>query len=127
MKELFFLGGAGFMSILTILLIVVVSFFVYYLVLALGKQDNQTNKIKMRLSYIRSIGLFAMITGILGQLIGLYMAFSHIEMAGDISPGIFYGGIKVSMVTTLYGIVIYLISIVLWFILSLTLTKKMNT
>jgi biopolymer transport protein ExbB/TolQ len=60
-----------------------------------------------------------MITGILGQLIGLYMAFVAIEQAADISPAIVAGGLKVSMITTLYGVFIYLFSILLWFLLSL--------
>ena len=73
------------------------------------------------------MGLFTMITGILGQLIGLMMAFSAIERAGDISPGMVYGGLKVSMYTTLYGIFIYLLSILFWFILDLWHHKKLES
>ena len=60
-----------------------------------------------------------MITGILGQLIGLLMAFQAIEGANDISPAILAGGLKVSMITTLYGIFINLLAILLWFLLDL--------
>jgi hypothetical protein len=54
------------------------------------------------------------------------MAFSEIEKAADISPGIVFRGIQVSMISTLYGIIIYLISIIIWFTLSMTLLKRMN-
>jgi biopolymer transport protein ExbB/TolQ len=67
-----------------------------------------------------------MITGILGQLIGLYSAFRAIEQAGDISPALVFGGIKVSMITTFYGIFIYLLSLLLWFVVSLVLDRIRN-
>jgi len=60
-----------------------------------------------------------MITGIMGQLIGLLMAFGAIERAGDISPAMVFGGLKISMYTTLYGILIYLLSILIWFLLDI--------
>ena len=65
-----------------------------------------------------------MITGILGQLIGLTEAFKAIEAAMDISPAIMAGGLKVSMITTLYGIIINLLSILIWFLLDLWYHKK---
>jgi len=54
------------------------------------------------------------VVGILGQLLGLYQAFSVIEAAGAISSAILAGGLKVSMIPTLYGIVIFLLSYVIW-------------
>lgn len=107
------------MSILTILLVVVVAVSVYFMILiASGKAKDKTN-FPHQLTYVKSIGLFTMITGILGQLIGLFMAFTAIEAAQDISPAILAGGLKVSMITTLTGVVIYLLSIIIWFLLDL--------
>ncbi|HYX09930.1 MAG TPA: MotA/TolQ/ExbB proton channel family protein [Bacteroidales bacterium] len=127
MKEIFFMGGPLFMSILTLLFIGMVAWAIYQALPVLRNEELIFGKIKMRLKHIRSIGLFAMITGILGQLIGLYEAFSAIERAGDISPGLVYSGLKVSMITTLYGIFIYLISLILWFVLDYLLSKKMTS
>jgi len=61
---------------------------------------------------------------VLGQLIGLFSAFSAIESAQDVSPAIIAGGLKISMITSLTGIFIYLLSIVLWFFLDLWYHKK---
>ena len=47
-----------------------------------------------------------------------------IEAAMDISPAIMAGGLKVSMITTLYGILINLLSILIWFLLDLWYHKK---
>ena len=107
------------MSFLTILLVIVIAVSVYFAILtANGKAKEKTNFLH-QLKYVKSIGLFAMITGILGQLIGLFMAFSAIEVAQDISPAILAGGLKVSMITTLSGTFIYLLSILIWFLLDL--------
>ncbi len=43
--------------------------------------------------------------GFLGTVIGMVMAFEHIEMAGDISPTIVAEGMKVALLTTIFGII----------------------
>ncbi|MCF0244691.1 MAG: MotA/TolQ/ExbB proton channel family protein [Bacteroidaceae bacterium] len=43
--------------------------------------------------------------GFLGTVIGMVMAFENIEMAGDISPTIVAEGMKVALITTIFGIV----------------------
>jgi len=75
-------------------------------------------KLRSKIGYIKSVGLFAMIVGILGQLMGLFQAFQAIEKMGDVSPALLAGGIKVSMITTLYGIIIYAISLLIWFVMD---------
>jgi biopolymer transport protein ExbB/TolQ len=124
MANLFHMGGPLFMGILTVLLVVLLAVSVYFFIaIASGKAGDKEN-FKHQLSYVKSIGLFTMITGILGQLIGLLSAFQAIEEVGDISPAMLAGGLKVSMITTLYGVFIYLFSIVLWFLLDLWYLKK---
>ena len=124
MKDLFVMGGALFMGILTILLVVILAVYVYFaLTIAGGKAESKKN-FSHQLSYLKSLGLFTMIIGIFGQLIGLTEAFKAIEAAMDISPAIMAGGLKVSMITTLYGIIINLLSIFIWFLLDLWYHKK---
>jgi biopolymer transport protein ExbB/TolQ len=76
-----------------------------------------------KISYIKSVGLFALIFGILGQMIGLYSAFAAIEQMGGVSPAMLAGGLKVSSITTIYGLVIYVIALLIWFLFSLRLEK----
>ena len=47
--------------------------------------------------------------GFLGTVIGMVMAFDTIEKAGDSSPTVVAGGMKVALITTLFGIVVALI------------------
>ncbi|MBQ0019025.1 MAG: MotA/TolQ/ExbB proton channel family protein [Bacteroidales bacterium] len=47
--------------------------------------------------------------GFLGTVIGMVQAFDDIQKAGDISPTVVAGGMKVALITTIFGIVVALI------------------
>lgn len=111
MYELFYWGGPLFMSILTLQLIVVLFFIIRYI--------TKKEKTDSDLQLIKSSGLLAAMTGILGQLIGLYQAFQAISEAGSVSPGIVAEGLGISMITTIYGLLIYIVSMIFWLFLRI--------
>ena len=47
--------------------------------------------------------------GFLGTVVGMIMAFDKIQQAGDISPTIVAGGIKVALLTTVFGLIVAMI------------------
>ena len=47
--------------------------------------------------------------GFLGTVIGMVMAFDQIQTAGDISPTIVASGMKVALITTIFGIIVALV------------------
>ena len=47
--------------------------------------------------------------GFLGTVIGMVMAFDQIQQAGDISPTIVADGMKVALITTIFGIIVALV------------------
>ena len=47
--------------------------------------------------------------GFLGTVIGMVMAFEQIQLAGDINPTIVAAGMKVALITTIFGIIVALI------------------
>ena len=47
--------------------------------------------------------------GFLGTVLGMVMAFEKIQQAGDISPTVVAGGMKVALITTIFGLVVALI------------------
>ncbi len=126
LDNLFHQGGPLFMGILTILLVILLATAVIFAIYISKGKTQDPGGFRHRLTYLKSMGLFTMITGILGQLIGLLMAFGAIERAGDVSPQMIYGGLKISFYTTVYGILIYLFSILIWFILDLWFHKKLS-
>ena len=57
--------------------------------------------------------------GFLGTVIGMVMAFDQIQAAGDISPAIVASGMRVALITTIFGIIVALVLQVFYnFILS---------
>jgi hypothetical protein len=93
MMDLYYQGGPLFMSILSFLLLGVLW-------------------TAWKGGPLKEIGLLALAIGILGQLIGIYDAFSVFETT-EISSALLAGGLKVSLTTTLYGLLIYILSLVL--------------
>lgn len=47
--------------------------------------------------------------GFLGTVIGMVTAFDAIEIAGDISPSLVAGGIKIALITTVFGLIVAII------------------
>lgn len=115
MAKLFYEGGPLFMGILTLVFFALVIQTVKTFI-----QSNQKVRFDKNCSLIRGIGLFGLIFGILGQLIGLYEAFDAIQQIGDISPALVAGGLKISLITTLYGFVIFLIAQLIWLVFQYT-------
>jgi len=64
-------------------------------------------------------GGFAVITGVLGTLIGIIIASQAIEAAGDVSAPLVWGGIKVAMLSSALGMMILAFAALLWFVLQL--------
>ena len=60
-------------------------------------------------SWIKLFIAMAPSLGFLGTVIGMVMAFDQIQLAGDIGPTIVARGMKVALITTIFGIVVALI------------------
>lgn len=114
MFELFFMGGIEFMTVLTIMFLTALLFCALAAsdIFSKGLRAEQVNS---KLEYVRSFGLLALVTGVLGQMIGLYGAFIAIEEVGQVSQAMLAGGVKVSSITTIYGLIIFVITRLLWF------------
>ena len=94
-------GGPVFTVPIFLLLLLVIILFVKGI---LDKNKQKT------ISLISSIGLFAFVWGLLGQMIGLVAAFDAVQQAGDISLSLMAGGLKVSLLSPIFGFVTFLIA-----------------
>ena len=122
--KLFYMGGPLFMGILTFVLIAMVAWTIFHLIPVLSGKEINLLITKSKLKHIKTIGTFAAVSGILGQLVGLYEAFSIIEEHGNVSQSLLAGGLKVSTIPTIYGILIFLLSLLVWFIADNILARK---
>lgn len=80
----------------------------------------QISNMEKGCSWIRLFIAVAPSLGFLGTVIGMVMAFDQIQTAGDISPTIVAKGMKVALITTIFGIIV---AIVLQFFYNYILAK----
>ena len=69
----------------------------------------QMSMMENNLSWISLFIALAPSLGFLGTVIGMVQAFDAIEAAGDISPNIVAGGMKVALITTVGGLIVAMI------------------
>ena len=69
----------------------------------------QSSNLEKGCSWITLFIAMAPSLGFLGTVIGMVMAFDQIQTAGDISPTIVAAGMKVALITTIFGIIVALI------------------
>ena len=93
--QLFLSGGYGFMSIISLLLV--------GLFFAAWKAPN----------WIKEIGLAALAFGFMFSFIGLIQMADVLQAEPEISPNVIWGGVKVAPIPLIYGIIVYIISLVL--------------
>jgi len=68
--------------------------------------DVEVGKLEKGCSWITLFIALAPSLGFLGTVIGMVMSFDDIESSGDISPTIVAGGMKVALITTIFGIIV---------------------
>ena len=65
----------------------------------------QTGQMESGLSWIGLFIALSPMLGFMGTVVGMIGAFDQIQAAGDISPTIVAGGIKIALLTTLMGLI----------------------
>lgn len=79
----------------------------------------QSGLLERNLSWITLFIAIAPSLGFLGTVVGMVQAFDDIQRAGDMSPTIVAGGMKVALITTVGGLIVALILQVIYnYILS---------
>ena len=74
----------------------------------------QMGNLEKGLSWITLFIALAPSLGFLGTVVGLVQSFDAIERAGDISPTIVAGGMKVALLTTVFGLIVAIILQILY-------------
>ena len=69
----------------------------------------QMGLLEKGVSWISLFIALAPMLGFMGTVIGMIGAFDAIEAAGDISPSLVAGGIKVALLTTVFGLIVAII------------------
>ncbi len=69
----------------------------------------EVGRLERGLSWIGLFIALAPMLGFLGTVIGMIFAFDQIAVANNISPAIVAGGIKVALLTTVFGLIVAII------------------
>ena len=101
MLDYFMMGGPLFMGILTLILLLMIY-------------------ATVRNGCVKELGLLALAVGFMGQLLGLFGAFEGIEQMGGVSQAMLAGGLKVSSITSIYGLLIYTVSLLIQIVKKFT-------
>ena len=69
----------------------------------------QMGQLESNLGWIALFIAIAPMLGFMGTVIGMIQAFDEIQIAGDISPTLVAGGMKVALITTVGGLIVAII------------------
>ena len=114
MVTYFIEGGKWFMGTLSILFLIILSLSVIAGTLAIKSTSTNTDKIRNLISYIKSLALFTLVCAIFFQIIGLVDIFDYLaNKDSQLAASILAKAIKITFWSTIYGIIIYLVSILI--------------
>lgn len=117
LSEIYVAGGVPFMHPITLVFIANIVVILLIVVKVIQKKEVNAKLI----GAVKQLGGLAFALGVFGTLMGLFFAFDSIEKSPEAIPfNIISGGLKVSLITVLYGNIVFLISLVAHIILKLT-------
>ncbi len=121
MLEIFYNGGVFFMGVITISAVIMFTLSGLSLRTILTAQGNTETYSKI--SGIREVGLFALIVGLFASTLDFIAAFSAIQVAGDISMSLLAAGLKMMIIPTAYGLMVYGLALLISMLLKWRITK----
>lgn len=113
-------GPFGWLLLLLLIFIVVLAITRFT---QLNKAAKITAQINLGIKQILWAGFLSFFVGMLGSIYGIYIASQFVSAASEISPQIVFAGFSAALSTTILGIVILIISMVLWLFLKIKSTK----
>lgn len=83
------------------------------------KSGEPDNRILARATIDGSLfwGAYAAVLGVLGTVVGFMVAAQAVEALGEVETRLVWGGVKVALSTTVYGLLIFLLAALAWFAL----------
>jgi hypothetical protein len=109
MIDIHITGGPIFMVPLSILFLLNIAIIATVFVSSVLKKKPQPFWLEM----IRQIGGLALVWGVFSTMIGLYFAFGDLSTMEETLPVyVIMGGLKVGLITSLYGLIICTVSLV---------------
>ena len=99
-------GGALFMSLILFCLLISI----YFTAKAVLNVKNNIEVSRKMLKHINDTAVLALALGVMSAFIGLISAFDVLEASGGAEPAIIAGGLKIALLSPLFGLFTFCIS-----------------
>ena len=99
-------GGALFMSLVLVCLLISI----YFTAKSFLNIKSNLEISKKMLKHISDSGTLGLALGVMGAFLGLISAFDVLEATGAAEPGIIAGGLKVALLSPLFGLLTFSVS-----------------
>jgi biopolymer transport protein ExbB/TolQ len=118
-----FLAGGSFMWLLLVILLVVVVLAITKGAQLFSNKEKNIKKLENGVNAILFWGIYGVVVGLFAHFLGILYAMEAIKRAADISPAIVAGGYSISLLTILFGLIIFMIAAIIWFIYKSVLAR----
>ena len=118
--EIYRIGGP-FMNIISLMAIIMLSVSIWKLIQIIFQKRFSLKLLDL----VLMAGSVASAVGILSQIIGIVQALEAIRAAADISPQIVMKGAIVSFYAPIYGFIVLVFSLLLYFVLKEVIKAKL--
>jgi len=112
----FFIEGGPMMWLLLIIAIIIAVLSLKKGLQLFGKNESTRSTLENGINAIIFWGAISAILGFFAHHLGMYHAMRAIAAANDVSPAIVSYGYSMSLTTVLAGLMIFLVSALIWFL-----------
>jgi hypothetical protein len=88
------------------------------------RQAGAVAVVETRIDSVLFWGAYGVVLGILGTLVGIAQAASAIQAAGAVSAPMVWGGIRVALITVIFGFLVFSVALVAWFALRVVYRRR---
>jgi biopolymer transport protein ExbB/TolQ len=122
--NIYIAGGVEYMHPITLLFLFNLCVVTYVTISHLKKKSID----KKWIETIKHIGGLALAVGTIGTLVGLFFAFDALEASKEVIPfPVIMGGLKVALITILYGLFIFFVSMIMYVAMKLKIQTNALT
>ena len=109
MYEIYVAGGSFFMHPLSLILFINLGLIIFVFITRLQKKKLGKNILEA----IRQLGGLALAWGVFSTVVGLFFAFEDLARMKETLPlYVIMGGLKVALITIIYGLIIFMFSLI---------------
>lgn len=109
-----FMRQGGFFMWPILLITVVVIALAVWAFLRIRRIEGPDAVLETGIDAVLFWGVWVVVVGLLGTFGGIYQAAGFLERAGAINAALVWGGIKVALTTTLFGLFVFALAALLW-------------